>query len=235
MAVAARSNGRRPAGQACAGGAIGYTGRPVPLPALPVMPRLFKLKLFLAAGAAALLAACATTPTSQANVAAYRDTLELSGRISVRYLKDGKDENLSGKFNWSQKGTRTDVSLASPLGQTIAKISVTPQAATLTQADRAPRVAADIDALSAEALGWPLPVSGLRDWLQGYAQGADGSRFVASPSRDSVTTRDGWHLRYVTWQDENGGAPRPKRVDAERSATAQTAEVAIRIVLDPQT
>lgn len=198
------------------------------------MPRVLKLKLFLIAGACALLSACATTPTSQANVAAYRDTIELTGRISVHYQKDGKDESLSGKFNWSQNGTRTDVSLASPLGQTIAKISVTAQAATLTQGEHAPRVAANIDTLSAEALGWPLPVSGLRDWLQGYAQGADGTRFVASPSRDTVITRDGWRLRYVSWQDENGALPRPKRVDAERSATAQGAEVAIRIVLDAQ-
>ena len=191
----------------------------------------------------ALLAACATTlPPSSNPVAPYRDTLELSGRLSVNYQKDGRSEALSGKFTWQQSALRTDVSLASPLGQTIATIAVTPGSATLMQGGQPPRVAADIDALSAQALGWSLPVSGLRDWLQGYAIGADGSRFVASPRQDSVTTRDGWRLHFVSWQDEAGpmAGPmaarhsQPKRIDAERSAGPQADAVAIRIIIDTQ-
>ncbi|MBJ7310293.1 outer membrane lipoprotein LolB [Rugamonas sp. CCM 8940] len=181
----------------------------------------------------ALLSSCATlAPPSGAPVAAYRATLELSGRLSVNYSRDGKAESLSGKFNWTQTPQRVDVSLASPLGQIIAAISVTPRQATLTQAGKAPRTADDIDSLSAQTLGWALPVSGLRDWLQGYATAADGSRFVASPAHDSVTTRDGWRLRYVSWQEEGAAASRPKRIDAERLAGGQVDEMAIRIVID---
>lgn len=184
---------------------------------------------------AAALAGCATAPTgmSQAAVGAYRDSIDLSGRLSVNYQKDGQPQSLTGNFNWAQRPGRIDVSLASPLGQTIAKISVTPQEAVLTQAERAPRVAKDIDTLSAQALGWSLPVSGLRDWLQGYAEGADGKRFAASPANSSVFTRDGWRLRFVTWQDGNAVHPVPRRIDAERSATATSDELAIRIVIDP--
>lgn len=186
----------------------------------------------------ALLSACTTVqpPLSPLPVAPYRDALELSGRLSVNYQKDGKSEALSGKFSWRQDGAATDVSLASPLGQTIATIKVTPGVATLTLSGQAPRAAADIDTLSAQALGWPLPVSGLRDWLQGYATAADGSRFVASPQADRVTTRDGWRLHYVSWQDAGNDtgatAPLPKRIDAERSAGSQADAVALRIVLD---
>ncbi|CDG85492.1 outer membrane lipoprotein LolB [Janthinobacterium agaricidamnosum] len=182
----------------------------------------------------ALLSACATTsaPRSSTPAAPYSDAVELSGRLSVNYERDGKGESLTGKFNWRQSGARTDVSLDSPLGQTIASISVIPGQATLTQAGKAPRSAADIDTLSAQALGWSLPVSGLRDWLQGYAQDADGKRFVASPLNDSVTTRDGWRLHYVSWQDGDGAYSRPRRIDAERSATVAAGQVAIRIVLD---
>ncbi|MET3134029.1 outer membrane lipoprotein LolB [Oxalobacteraceae bacterium GrIS 1.11] len=184
--------------------------------------------------AGALLSACATTaPPTARQVGPYREAIELSGRLAVNYERDGKNEALSGKFNWRQSAERTDVSLASPLGQTIAKISVTPGAATLTQNGQAPRSAADIDALSAQALGWSLPVSGLRDWLQGYAVRADGSRFVASPRQDSVVTGDGWRLRYVSWQDEASAYPQPKRIDAERSAGPKAGAVAIRIVIDP--
>jgi outer membrane lipoprotein LolB len=47
-----------------------------------------------------------------------------------------------------------------------------------------------------------LPVSGLRDWLQGYATDSEGKRFVASPANDNVITRDGWKLEYMSWQDD---------------------------------
>lgn len=184
---------------------------------------------------AAVLAGCATTgaPLSTSTVGAYRDSIDLSGRLSVNYQRDGKPESVTGNFNWVQRPGRIDVSLASPLGQTIASITVTPDSATLTQSDRAPRVAKDIDTLSSEALGWSLPVSGLRDWLQGYATDASGKRFAASPANNSVYTKDGWRLRFVSWQDDKAAQPLPRRIDAERDATATSDELAIKIVIDP--
>lgn len=194
--------------------------------------------LFVAGILAALLAGCASAPelaVDATHVAAYQDDMALTGRLSVNYQQEGKSESLTGQFDWRQTAARTDISLASPLGQIIAKISVTPGAATLTQGGQAPREAADIDTLTAQALGWSLPVSGLRDWLQGHAQAADGSHFAASPRQANVTTRDGWRLTYVSWQDSAapGAPPQPKRIDAERAATLQGGALAIRIVLDP--
>jgi outer membrane lipoprotein LolB len=196
---------------------------------MPITRRLSLLAI------AAVLAGCATTGASVSNstVGAYRDSIDLSGRLSVNYQKDGRPESITGNFNWTQRPGRVDVSLASPLGQTIAAITVTPEAATLRQAERAPRVAKDIDTLSAQALGWSLPVAGLRDWLQGYATDASGKRFVASPANNSVYTNDGWRLRFVSWQDDKAAPPLPRRIDAERSATATSDELAIRIVIDP--
>lgn len=165
------------------------------------------------------LSGCATTSAnlSHTSMAPYRDTVNLAGTLSVNYDKDGKTESITGKFDWQQTPDRVDVSLASPLGQTLAKISVTPESATLTQADHPPRVAKDLATLTTQSLGWALPVSGLRDWMQGYATGADGQRFIASPANNSVVTKDGWHLRYVTWQDDSAAVPQPKRVDADRA------------------
>jgi outer membrane lipoprotein LolB len=177
--------------------------------------------------ACALLAGCATTPASSNRVAPYSEEIALSGRISVNYQNNGKSESLSGKFGWQQSAQRTSVSLASPLGQTIAQIEVEPGVARLTQAGQAPREAVDIDTLSAQALGWPLPVSGLRNWLQGHAVSFDGSRFRASPEHNSVSTRDGWRVNFVSWQDDAALLPQPKRIDAER-----VGQVAIRIVID---
>lgn len=187
--------------------------------------------------AGALLAACATQPVLAPTVpvADYRENIELNGRLSVNYLKDGKPETLSGKFNWQQAGERVDVALASPLGQTIAKITVTPGEARLEQGEDKPvQSAPDIDTLTTHALGWQLPVSGLREWLQGYATKFDGTRWRATPGENTVITRDGWRLRYVAWHAGAQGAPAPKRIDAERPAMNGADELAIRIVIDAQ-
>ena len=195
--------------------------------------------LWLVLGAT-LLAGCASTPVKtsqqqqqQQQAGAYRDSFEAAGRLSVNFRKDGHPESLTGKFSWSQAPGRINVSLSSPMA-TIATISITPQSATLVQADKQPRVAKDIDTLTAESLGWSLPVSGLRDWLQGYATGADGKRFAVTPANNSVLTVDGWRLRFVTWQDEAAARPLPRRIDAERITSASADELAIRIVIDSQ-
>jgi outer membrane lipoprotein LolB len=206
--------------------------------------KLFRFSLLRDLGVplmlAALVAGCASTgpapPPSAVAVGPYRDSVGLSGRLAANYEKDGKGESVSSvKFVWKQTPANTDITLYSPLGQTVAVINVTPREATLKEGDKPARRAADIDTLSAQTLGWSLPVSGLRDWLQGYATAADGSRYAASPLHDSVTTRDGWRLHYVSWQDGAAGAPaQPKRIDAERDATVYAAAVSIRIVLDEQ-
>lgn len=183
---------------------------------------------------AALLGGCATTTAnlSTAPVAAYRDSIELTGKLFVIYQKDGQPQNLIGNFEWVQTPGQVDVSLSSQLGTTMAKISVTPQQATLTQAGQQPVVAEDIDKLTQRALGWSLPVSGLREWMQGYATDANGKQFTASPANNTVTTKDGWSLRFVSWQDEKAAHPVPKRIDAQRGATATSDELSIKIVID---
>ena len=200
------------------------------------MFRTHAFRFLAAACTAALLSACATAPAnlSQATVSAYRDTIALNGRLVVNYAKDGKPETLIGNFTWNQTPAALDVTLGSSFGA-VAAIRVTPESATLTQSDKAPRVARDIDTLTAQSLGWSLPVSGLRDWLQGYATAADGARFAASPANNTVTTRDGWKLSFVDWQDAAAGArPAPKRIDALRPATLDTEELSIRIVIAAQ-
>jgi len=194
------------------------------------MPITRRLSLFAAVATLAALAGCASAPLSQSTVADYRETIELSGRLSVNYLKEGQPDSLTGNFTWSQQPDRVDVALSSSFSQ-LAAISVTPQQATLTQAGREPLVAQDIDTLTAQALGWQLPVAGLRDWLQGYAEGADGKRFAASPANNSVYTRDGWRLRFAAWQDETAARPMPKRIDAAR--TTASGELEIRIFINP--
>ena len=143
--------------------------RPNMLTATALFDALHPLRI---AALALALAGCASVapPTAlesqQASpVRAYRDAIELDGRLSVHYQQNGRDEALHGSFTWTQTARQATVTILSPLGQTLATIEVTPDHSSLTQAGHAPRVAADVDALAADALGWPLPVAGLRDWL----------------------------------------------------------------------
>jgi outer membrane lipoprotein LolB len=193
-----------------------------------------RLTLLVLSATLASLAGCATTSTNLATVGAYRDTIDLGGRLSVNFQKDGQTQSLNGSFDWTQRPGNVDVTLSNPLGQTMATISVTPQSATLTQAGRAPLTEANIDTLTQRALGWPLPVAGLRDWLQGYAVDAQGQRFSASPARNEVTTQDGWRLRFVEWQDPNAAQPAPRVIHATRAAAGDIQDLSIRIVINPQ-
>ena len=194
--------------------------------------------LVLLAAAAFVLGGCATTNSSGARsgaaVAPYRDSVELAGRIAINYSVDGKKESLNGKFTWRQNKADTDVSLISPTGQTVAVINVTPESATLKQAGEPPRSAPDLDSLTRQTLGWTLPVSGLRQWLQGYAVASDGKPFTASPANDTVVTRDGWKLDYVSWQDDAAAVPQPRRIDVTRIVLGeQVDDMSIRIVIYP--
>ena len=190
------------------------------------------LPILLMTGCAELAPRNETDVTAQATTPhRYRNTLDLDGRLSVQYQRNNQDEALHGSFTWRQAGQRNALTLLSPLGQTLATITVEPGIATLTESGKAPRTASDVDALAAQALGWPLPVAGLRNWLQGYATDANGKRFVASPNANSVTTADGWRLHYVSWDESDPADIHPRRIDLERE-TAQAGNVSIRIVID---
>lgn len=186
-----------------------------------------------------LLNGCATvSPPAQETAAQvgerqFHETINIAGRLSVRYQANGKNEALHGNFTWSQTPARTIVTLLSPLGQTIAVIDVNADGATLKQAGQQVRGAPDVDTLTAETLGWPLPVAGLREWLQGFTLDRSGKRFIAAPSASEITSRDGWSIHYTSWLDDNPASSqnRPRRIDLARN-TEQAGDVTLRIVID---
>ncbi|KAF1042449.1 MAG: Outer-membrane lipoprotein LolB [Herbaspirillum frisingense] len=187
---------------------------------------------------AVLLAGCAsiqqTLQPGAANAPSYKESIDISGRISVQYEQGGNPQSLHGSFIWTQTPREVNLELFSPLGQTVATINVKPGITTLVQSGRAPQVAPDVDALAAQSLGWPLPVSGMRLWLQGTGADAAGKTFSAKPGEDfaTFTTKDGWRVVYANWEnDPDSGETRPKRIDMTRS-TEQAGKVAIRVAVD---
>lgn len=186
-----------------------------------------------------LLVACATTGVPVETVPAaprvYHESISLGGRLSLRYEQNGAEQSMHGSFTWEQQPRHTLVTFSSPLGQTVATIAITPAMSTLTQAGQAPRSAPDVDALAADALGWPLPISGLRYWLQGFGIDRHGQPFIATPqgTAANVLTRDGWTLHYTRWQadPERPALIYPRRIDLERG-TQRAGDVGLRLVID---
>jgi outer membrane lipoprotein LolB len=205
--------------------------------------RAFAVSLALLSAGCANLAQQPATGTgavsaSTQSARTYRKNIALEGRLSLRYQQNQEDRSVHGSFVWTQNADQTTLRLLSPLGQTIAVIDIKPGLATLTESGKAPRSATDVNQLTEQTLGWPLPIAGLRDWLQGFATDAGGKPFVAQAPADSdtavaVTTQDGWRIQYVNWQTgaAASGGSMPKRIDLERF-TDQAGEVAIRIVID---
>jgi outer membrane lipoprotein LolB len=176
------------------------------------------------------LAACTTLPEGPLSERNYQSTISVGGRLSVRYQQAGQPQSLQGKFRWQQQGEQTNITLYSPLGQTIATMAITPGLAVMAQSDGEKRQAPNVTALTQEVLGWPMPVEGLRYWLQGFVPNVDGKLQTASPDGTPDFQSDGWRVRYVSWQ-RNASIQYPKRFDMERT-TAEAGDIVLRLVID---
>lgn len=190
-----------------------------------------------------LLAGCETTPAidDDAELSARitrkcADSMEISGRVSMNYTlsRNDKTESLHGKFSWKQNQDKTHIDIFSPLGQTLAVIELAPGQAIFTASGKIPVRATDPDTLVFQQLGWPLPVSGMRHWLQGCVTDASGKTFLADPAHPEVTTPDGWRIHYVSWNAFPGNQLVPRRIDMNHTpgAGAAVSEIRIRLIID---
>lgn len=183
------------------------------------------------------LAACSTSPVipdeAKTMSRQYMRQADIGGRLSITYAMDNEDKGIHGSFQWTQLHDKTTVNLLSPLGQTVARIVMDAQGATLLRADTPDKTAANADDLVEDVLGWPLPIGGLNQWLQGFGIDQSGQRFNVRPSDNAQTimTQDGWKLRYVSWQASTGNQYVPRRIDLTRH-TRHAGDVDIRIVID---
>jgi outer membrane lipoprotein LolB len=185
---------------------------------------------------ALLLGACQTVPSikGSSSAAPYYKAISLSGRLSVSYQQLGKAQSLQGKFTWDQTANTTSIALFTPLGQTIAQIMIEPERAMLQQTGEVLRIAKDINVLTSDALGWPLPVNGLKEWLQGFYTNALGQQQVVMRDTQTGFIDSGWEVQYVLWQEDGSGYRIPKRIDLKH-LSKRHGEINLKIVLDSWT
>lgn len=192
------------------------------------------LRTLAAAGAALALAGCASTPPS-ANAPAGAPlqtsaTHAYHGRFAVQYNdRLGRQQNVYGNFDWLEHGDDVSLELRSPLGQTLAIVKSTPQTATLELPNRQPQYATDVGELMQNALGFSLPLAGLRYWLLPTPAPATPAQTVRDPADTTHVKQirqDGWTIDYLAYAD--APATGVKRVNLVRA----TPPLDIKLVLD---
>ena len=170
----------------------------------------------------ALLAACATSPLAPPDRA-------YSGRFAVTTAFAEQRESVSGRFSLEIRGPQQIVELTSPLGTTVARVEIEPGAARATGARMQEVRGPDADALTQQLLGWPLPVSGLADWIEGRPVPSRVARVEREGGRVVLLEQDGWTIRLPEYSEATA---RPRRLILERQAGATTPSVVLRLIVD---
>lgn len=179
----------------------------------------------LAAGL--LLAACATPapPPASADVAAPDFW---SGRFAATWSDSDwqmTEERTSGRFELLTDSARSILDLSSPLGQTIARVTIDPGQATLIMEDGTRRSAASADALTEEVFGWTMPLAHLPRWLAG--QIAQPGRIV--DGRVVAGTDHGWSVRFDAF---DSAGPRRLTLEWPARPEAGTQRIELRLIVD---
>ena len=142
----------------------------------------------------------------------------LAGRMALR-VEGQPERSLSAGFELQGNPQQGELRLSGPLGTTAAQARWSGGQAVLASAGNL-KVYPDLDALAAAALGEPLPMAALFDWLQGrpWPGAPSSARDDAQPGFDQL----GWRISQRPWSEG--------LLEAQRLAPPV---VTVRIRLDP--
>lgn len=181
------------------------------------MPRLAAAAILLTLAGCAGIEPASVAPVPMELTPAW----SWHGRISVK----AGEQAMSGQLQWQHQAAGDVLMFASPLGQGVARIVRDGSGVVLELPDEPPRQAASVEALTAETLGYALPVAGLTYWVQGSADPA--RSFEMSHDQRGMPLRisqDGWTIRYLQFFPD--GPNRPRRMTLSRD------DLEIRLVTD---
>ena len=159
--------------------------------------------------AACLIGACTTVPPAAPRpigVGQQDEPFIVEGRLSARHGA----EAIAANFRWTHVSGVDTITLGTPLGQTVAKLSGSGGGTRIERSDGSFAEAADWESLTERALGVPLPVAGLTYWIRGYPRPAfEYSIESDAAGRPLVLRQDGWEIIYGYAED---ASPLPARL-----------------------
>jgi outer membrane lipoprotein LolB len=133
---------------------------------------------------------------------------ELSGRVAVRYGQ----ESATGAVQWRHSEAADDLLITNPLGQGVARITRQGKDFELETTDGRRYRAPDPESLTAQVLGWSLPLRGLPQWVRGRPLAGDPAGIVRdSEQRIAQLRQDDWRIDYEAYAGE-----RPSRMTLSR-------------------
>ncbi|MGZ8272320.1 MAG: lipoprotein insertase outer membrane protein LolB [Burkholderiaceae bacterium] len=152
-----------------------------------------------------------------------------TGRFSVVTSTEDKRETVSGRFTVEVRGNRQTIDLATPLGNTVARIEVGPEGARASGPGVDKVQGPDADALMEQMLGWRLPVSGMSDWIEGRPAPGRPARVEREGTRPVLIEQDGWVVRM---SEVFPASDRPRLLVLERPASPLAPGVVLRLIVD---
>lgn len=177
--------------------------------------------------AASLLGGCALLPSASPDTAAGRvsvfyETFVVTGRLAVNRGTEG----FSGNFHWRASRDADEIDLLSPFGQVIARMTSAAGRVRFVSAEGRIEEADSWETLTAREFGWPLPVAGLRYWIQGATRpGAPFADVKDDRGRRAELQQDGWTIAY-RYHDSDPADARPALL------RLTVLDVEVRIALD---
>ena len=155
---------------------------------------------------AAFLAGCAAIAIQPRDPRPF----DLLGRVSATHSGGVVTANV----RWEHAVDRDEIWLMTPTGQTMAHIVDSAKGVVLTRADREQHRATNVETLTRQVLGWPLPLSHLQYWVRGLAVPGSAPAEVErdNAKRLSAFTQNGWRVA-LTYHDEGDYAGKVRRVD----------------------
>lgn len=133
-------------------------------------------------------------PASYHQPIAIDESYNISGRFSI--VTPQKD--YYGNFNWQHESQSDVLDFMSPLGNTVARITVESSVATLDNGSQK-YSGSNLDQIMIEQLGFSLPINYLHYWIQGVPL----PQYPVQNQLTSGFSQLSWQIEYLSWQDQN--------------------------------
>lgn len=124
------------------------------------------------------------------------------GRTAIVQGREGWNAGI----HWQERGQQFQIKLSGPFSQGGVTLDGNAETVTLTLDDGEAVSAATPEQLLAEAMGWLLPVSALRDWVRGvpYSKLPVDSKQLDAQGRLTKLEQAGWQIEFLRYMPFKG-------------------------------
>ena len=148
--------------------------------------------------------------------------------LSARIAAHSEDDGWNGKLHWQQEKDDYQVSFNAPFGQGGLQLDGGPQSVEMRTSDGQTIVAADVESLLFQQLGWRLPLNSLRYWVRGVPVPTSEKAPLLAFDEEGRLARlqqSHWKIEYPAYRQVDG-LMLPRKVYLENG------ELSVRLVID---